>query len=73
MVSNKSLNMFSYLTLIVTIWLTSSASEIWSLKGFCLIRLIRLITKDIVTGRLIRLITKDIVTGNAYVHSEKSH
>ena len=44
MVSNKSLIMFSYLTLIVTICLTSSVSEIWSLKGFCLIRLIRLIT-----------------------------
>ena len=44
MVSNKSLIMFSYLTLIVTIWLTSSVSEIWSLKLFRLIRLIRLIT-----------------------------
>ena len=55
MVSNKSLIMFSYLTLIVTICLTSSVSEIWSLKGFCLIRLIRLIT-------LIRSMSKIIGT-----------
>ena len=34
MVSNKSLIMFSYLTLIVTICLASSVSEIWSLKDF---------------------------------------
>ena len=55
MVSNKSLIMFSYLTLIVTIWLTSSVSEIWSLKGFRLTRLIRLIT-------LIRSMSKTIAT-----------
>ena len=55
MVLNESLIRFSYLTLIVTIWLTSSVSEIWSLKGFCLIRLIRLIT-------LIRSMSKSIGT-----------
>ena len=34
MVSNESLIMFSYLTLIVTICLTCSVSEIWYPKGF---------------------------------------
>ena len=34
MVSNESLIMFSYLTLIVTICLICSVSEIWYPKGF---------------------------------------
>ena len=43
MMSNESLIMISYLTLIVTICLTCSVSEIWSIQVFCLISLIRLI------------------------------
>ena len=43
MMSNERLIMISYLTLIVTICLTCSVSEIWSIKIFCLISLIRLI------------------------------
>ena len=43
MMSNESLIMISYLTLIVTICLACSVSEILSLKGIRLIKLIRLI------------------------------
>ena len=43
MMSNESLIMISYLTLIVTICLTCSVSKIWFIKVFCLISLIRLI------------------------------
>ena len=41
--SNESLIMISYQTLIVTIHLTCSVSEIWSIQKFRLISLIRLI------------------------------
>ena len=40
MMSNESLIMISYLTLIVTICLTCSVSKIWFIKVFCLISLI---------------------------------
>ena len=43
MMSNESLIMIFYLTLIVTICLTCSVSKIWFIKVFCLISLIRLI------------------------------
>ena len=43
MMSNDSLIMISYLTLIVTIYLACSVSEILSLQVFCLIKLIRLL------------------------------
>ena len=43
MVKNESLIMISYLTLIVTICLACSVSEILCLKGIRLIKLIRLI------------------------------
>ena len=43
MMSNESLIMISYLTLIVTICLACSFSEILSLQVFCLIKLIRLL------------------------------
>ena len=43
MMSNESLIMIYYLTLIVTMCLTCSVSEIWSIKVFCPFSLIRLI------------------------------